>query len=86
MIWSEHIAPKHKETVAAFVEGFRSGSLDVDLVRRMRKSSVDIHRSYLVENKDAATRYRRSHLHVCRIHGLLDNIEHLSPNDATTYL
>lgn len=86
LVWGGNIAPKHKEAVVAFVEGFRAGSLEVAVVRRMRNSSVDIHRSYLVENKDDATRYRRRHLHVCRIHSLLDNIEHLSPNDATTYL
>lgn len=86
LTWSEHIAPTHKEAVAAFIEGFRSGSVDVEVVRRMRKASVDINRSYLVENKDDATRYRRPHLHVCRIHSLLDNIEHLSPTDSTTYL
>jgi hypothetical protein len=86
LTWGEHIAPDHKETVAAFVEGFRSGSIAVDVVRRMRKTSVKIHRSYLVENKDAATRYHRPHLHVCRVHSLLDNIEHLSPTDVTTYL
>lgn len=86
LIWSEHIMPKHEETVAAFVDDFRSGSLDGEVVRRMRKAYVGVDRSYLVENKDDATRNRRPHLHVCRIHSLLDNIEHLSPTDSTTYL
>jgi hypothetical protein len=86
LIWAEHVVPKHKEVVAAFVDGFKSGFIDVNVVRRMRKSSFDINRSYLVENKDDATRCRRPHLHVCRIHSLLDNIEHLSPTDVTTYL
>lgn len=86
LTWSQHIAPKHKKTVETFVDGFRSGSIPVDVVRRMRKASVSLHRSYLVENKDAATRHRRPYLHVCRVHSLLDNVEHLSPNDTTTYV
>lgn len=81
-IWAEDIAPKHRKATMEFVDAFRSGSIEVSVLRSMRKASVGIHRSYLVENKDPATRYRRPHLYVCRVHSLLDNVEHINPNDA----
>ncbi|NTF23496.1 hypothetical protein G6L37_34565 [Agrobacterium rubi] len=83
-IWGKHVCSQHEELVDAFVTGFLSGLIDASVVRRMRKASIDIHRSLLVENKHTETRYRRQHLYVCRIHGLLDNIEHMSPNDAAS--
>lgn len=85
-IWAKIYQSSTIGDVAAFVTSFKTGSIPVSIQERMREISCLIDRSRLVPNTAPDRAWNKSHLSVCRIHRLLDNIEHLSSTDISVLI